>query len=123
MDIETLREHCIKKENVEECFPFDETTLVFKVAGKMFLLVDIDSRPVSFNIKCDPQKAIELREKYSCVEPGWHMNKSHWNTITADGSVNNKLLFSWINDSYDLIVSSLPKKIQATFKGRVKPSK
>lgn len=123
MDIETLREHCISKEKVEECFPFDETTLVFKVAGKMFLLVDIDSRPLSFNIKCDPQKAIELREKYSCVEPGWHMNKSHWNTVTADGSVNTKLIFGWIDDSYDLIVSSLPKKVQNTFKSPIKSSK
>jgi predicted DNA-binding protein (MmcQ/YjbR family) len=120
MDIVTLREYCISKEKTEECFPFDENTLVFKVAGKMFLLVDIDSRPLSFNIKCDPQKAIELREKYSCVEPGWHMNKSHWNTITADGSVNAKLLFSWVDESYGLIVASLPKKVQATFKGAKK---
>ncbi len=123
MDIETLREYCISKEKVEECFPFDETTLVFKVAGKMFLLVDIDSRPVSFNIKCDPQKAIELREKYSCVEPGWHMNKSHWNTVTADGSANQNLLFSWIDDSYHLVIFSLPKKTQAGFKSLVKSSK
>jgi predicted DNA-binding protein (MmcQ/YjbR family) len=120
MDIETLREYCIAKEKVEECFPFDETTLVFKVGGKMFLLADIDSRPLSFNIKCDPQKAIELREKYSCVEPDWHMNKSHWNTITADGSVNQKLLFTWIDHSYDLIVASLPKKVQAAFKKGLK---
>jgi len=123
MDIETLREYCIGKENVEECFPFDETTLVFKVGGKMFLLVDIDSRPLSFNVKCDPQKAVELREKYSCVEPGWHMNKSHWNTITANGSVNQNLLFNWIDHSYELIVASLPKKIQAGFKRAVKRSK
>lgn len=120
MDIETLREYCISKENVEECFPFDETTLVFKVGGKMFLLADIDSRPVSFNVKCDPQKAIELREKYSCVAPGWHMNKTHWNTVTANGSVNQKLLFSWIDHSYELIISSLPKKAQVKFKKHVK---
>lgn len=121
MDIETLREYCIAKEQVEECFPFDETTLVFKVAGKMFLLVDIDSRPLSFNIKCDPEKAIALREKYSFVEPGWHMNKTHWNTIEASTQANTKLLFGWIDESYDLVVSALPKKVQATFKGSSKP--
>jgi predicted DNA-binding protein (MmcQ/YjbR family) len=123
MDIVTLREYCIAKEQVGESFPFNETTLVFKVAGKMFLLVDIESRPLSFNAKCDPQKAIDLREKYNCVQPGYHMNKQHWNTIECDGSVNSKLIFSWIDDSYNLIVSSLPKKVQATFKPKSKGSK
>ncbi len=123
MNIETLREYCISKKRTEECFPFDETTLVFKVAGKMFLLVDIDSKPLSFNVKCDPQKAIELREKYSCVEPGFHMNKTHWNTIECDGSVSSKLILNWIDHSYDLVVSSLPKKVQAEFKKAVKSSK
>jgi predicted DNA-binding protein (MmcQ/YjbR family) len=123
MDIETLRDYCIFKQKTEECFPFDETTLVFKVAGKMFLLVDIHSRPLSFNVKCEPQKAIELREKYSCVEPGFHMNKTHWNTIKCDGSVSSKLILSWVDDSYDLVVSSLPKKLQADFQKVSKHSK
>lgn len=116
MDIETLREYCVAKEQVEECFPFDETTLVFKVAGKMFLLVDIDSRPLSFNVKCDPEKAIALREKYNFVQPGYHMNKQHWNTIEWDSRANSKLILSWIDDSYKLVISSLPKKVQLQFK-------
>lgn len=123
MDIETLREYCIHKEKVEECFPFDETTLVFKVAGKMFLLADIDSRPISFNVKCDPGKAIELREKYSFVQPGFHMNKTHWNTVEWDSRANSKLIFSWIDHSYDLVVSSLPKKVQETFGKTVRSTK
>ncbi len=116
MDIETLREYCISKQKTEESFPFNETTLVFKVAGKIFLLVDIDSRPLSFNVKCDPQKAIELREKYSFVQPGYHMNKKHWNTIEWDSRANSKLIYSLIDDSYQLVISSLPKKLQLEFK-------
>jgi predicted DNA-binding protein (MmcQ/YjbR family) len=116
MDIVSLREFCISKKGVEESFPFNETTLVFKVGGKIFLLVDIESKPLSFNVKCDPSKAIELRETYSCVKPGYHMNKQHWNTIVADGSVSNKLLQNWIEHSYELVVSSLPKKLQVQFK-------
>jgi predicted DNA-binding protein (MmcQ/YjbR family) len=117
MDIETLREYCISKQDTKECFPFNETTLVFKVAGKIFLLVDIDSRPLSFNVKCDPQKAIELREKYSFIVPGFHMNKKHWNTIEWDSRANSKLIYSCIDDSYQLVVSSLPKKLQSKLKG------
>ena len=116
MDIVELREYCISKKLVEESFPFNETALVFKVAGKMFLLVDIESRPLAFSVKCDPTKALELREKYSCVTPAYHMNKQHWNGIVCDGRVPAKTIFKWIDDSYSLVVSSLPKKIQAQFK-------
>lgn len=116
MDIVSLREYCISKYLVEESFPFNETTLVFKVGGKIFLLVDIDSRPLSFNVKCDPAKAIELREKYDCVSPGYHMNKQHWNTVIADGRVASKTLLSWIDHSYELVFKSLPKKLQVPFK-------
>jgi predicted DNA-binding protein (MmcQ/YjbR family) len=116
MDIETLREYCISKYLVEESFSFNETTLVFKVGGKIFLLVDIDSRPLSFNVKCDPAKAIELREKHDCVTPGYHMNKQHWNTIICDGRVNSKTILSWVDDSYELVRGSLPKKIREQFK-------
>ena len=80
----------------------------------MFLLMDIDGNPVEFNAKCDPVKAIELREQYNCVKPGYHMNKAHWNTVTCDGSAPKKQIFKWIDDSYDLIVASLPKKIRDT---------
>lgn len=113
MDIVTLRDYCIAKPQVEESFPFNETTLVFKVAGKMFLLADIESQPLSFNVKCDPAKAIELREKYSAVTGAYHMNKQHWNSIKCDGTVPAKTLLKWIDDSYELIVNSLPKKTRS----------
>ena len=112
MNIEELREYCLTKKGAEETFPFDHETLVFKVMGKAFLLTGISSKPVQFNVKCDPEKAIELREQYECVKPGWHMNKKHWNTIVADGSVPAKLLYEWIDHSYELIVSALPKTQQ-----------
>jgi len=110
MSAEEIREYCLLKKGVTEGFPFDEETLVFKAGGKMFLLISLDSDPVSFNAKCDPQKAIELREKYDFVQPGYHMNKQHWNTITCDGRASKKQIFEWIDHSYDLIVQSLPKK-------------
>ena len=112
MDIEEVRNYCIQKEGVEECFPFDNETLVFKVMSKIFLLTGIENKPISFNVKCDPEKAIELRSSYSCVKPGYHMNKKHWNTIIADGSTNDSLLKEWIDHSYQLVISSLPKSVR-----------
>jgi predicted DNA-binding protein (MmcQ/YjbR family) len=109
MNIEELRDYCISKKGVEETLPFGPDTLVFKVLGKVFLLVGLDESPLQFNVKCDPEKAIELREKYSFVKPGYHMNKKHWNTIIVDGSANEKLLMEFIDDSYDLVVKGLPK--------------
>ena len=110
MNIEELRGYCLSKKAVEECFPFDEETLVFKVMGKMFLLTGIDSKPVEFNVKCDPELAIQLREQYSCVKPGFHMSKTHWNTVVCDKSVKIALLKEWIDHSYDEIVKALTKK-------------
>ena len=117
MNIEELREYCISKKAVEECLPFGPETLVFKVMGKAFLLTGLDSTPLQFNVKCDPEKAIELREQYSCVLPGFHMNKKHWNTIVVDESVNAKLLQEWITDSYNLVVSRLTKSQQKKLEG------
>ena len=114
MTAEDIREYCIKKPGVEESFPFDNETLVFKVGGKMFLLLSLDADPLSFNVKCDPDKAIELREKYSSVLPGYHMNKQHWNTVLCDGSVAKKIILGWIDDSYELVYFSLSKKIKDT---------
>ncbi len=114
VDIEIFREYCLSKKGSEECFPFDETTLVFKVGGKMFALADIHSNPLEINLKCNPEFAIELREKYSQVKPGYHMNKKHWNTICCDSSISKKLVFSWIDMSYSLVFSSLPGKIKKT---------
>jgi predicted DNA-binding protein (MmcQ/YjbR family) len=102
MNIETLREHCISQENVTESFPFGDDTLVFKADGKIFALVNLDG-DLSINLKCDPALAIDLRERYSSVTPGYHMNKKHWNTVMLDGSVPDKEVFSWIDHSYDLI--------------------
>lgn len=110
MNIEELREFCLSKKGVEECFPFDEETLVFKVMGKVFLLTGIESKPLEFNVKCDPDKAIGLREKYSCVLPGYHMNKTHWNTVVCDNSVPEKLLKEWISHSYEMVAKGLTKK-------------
>jgi predicted DNA-binding protein (MmcQ/YjbR family) len=103
MNIEMLREYCLGKPTAEETLPFGPDTLVYKVAGKIFLLTSLDSEPPQFNVKCDPDKAIELREEYPCVLPGYHMNKKHWNTILIDGSVPTRLLKEWIDDSYDLV--------------------
>jgi predicted DNA-binding protein (MmcQ/YjbR family) len=100
MNIEELREYCIAKPFVEEAFPFDNETLVFKVMGKAFLLTGISANPLRFNVKCEPEKAIELREQYDYVLPGYHMNKKHWNTIVCDSTSNKKLVKQWIDDSY-----------------------
>ncbi len=102
MNVEIIREYCISKEKVSEGFPFGEDTLVFKVNGKIFALVNLAGE-LSINLKCDPGFALELRERYSSVTPGYHMNKKHWNTVSLDGSVPDKEVFSWIDHSYDLI--------------------
>jgi len=109
MNIEQIREYCVKKKGVTEEFPFDEETLVFKVAGKIFLLASLESIPLQINLKCDPEKAIEIREEYEAVQPGYHMNKKHWNTIIIDGSVSIRKMFEWIDDSYNLVVERLKK--------------
>jgi predicted DNA-binding protein (MmcQ/YjbR family) len=102
MNTEIIREYCIAKAGVTEGFPFGEDTLVFKVKGKIFALVNLSS-DLSINLKCDPAFAIELREKYSSVSPGYHMNKKHWNTVSLDGSIPDKEVFSWIDHSYSLV--------------------
>ena len=103
MNIETLREYCLSKPGTEEALPFGPDTLVFKVNGKIYLLAGLDEPQLRFNVKCDPEKAITLREEYSSVLPGYHMNKKHWNTIVVDGSVGSALLKEWIDHSYALV--------------------
>lgn len=103
MNIETLREYCISKINVTESFPFGDDTLVFKTGGRIFALVNLEGE-LSINLKCSPVLAVELRERYSSVIPGYHMNKKHWNTVFIDGSVPDKEVFSWIDHSYELVV-------------------
>lgn len=109
MNIEDFRNYCLDKKGVSESFPFDETTLVFKVLDKMFALTDTENE-FSINLKCEPEKAIMLREQFSDVKPGFHMNKKHWNTITITNNISNSLLIEWIDDSYNLIVSKMTKK-------------
>lgn len=111
MDIEFYRDYCLQKPGVTESFPFDDKVLVFKVMNKMFALADVDLFE-SINLKCDPERAVELREQYPAVQPGYHMNKAHWNTISMDGSLSDQMLCELIDHSYNLIVASLPKKLK-----------
>ncbi|MBN3035540.1 MAG: MmcQ/YjbR family DNA-binding protein [Bacteroidales bacterium] len=111
MNIEDFREYCLSLKGVMESFPFDDTTLVFKVRGRMFALTDLDG-PFSINLKCDPDRAVSFRERYPCVHPGYHMNKKHWNTIMIDGSISDQELREWILHSYRLVTDNLPKKIR-----------
>ncbi len=115
MNIESLRNYCLTKKGVEECVPFGPDTLVFKVGGKLFLLASMAAVPLQFNIKCDPEIAVLLRDQYSCVLPGYHMNKRHWNTIICDGTLSDKLLLQWIDDSYELVLNALPKNLKQKF--------
>lgn len=110
MNIEDLRDYCLTLPEVTEEFPFGEETLVFKVRGKIFLLCGMDNDPLQFNVKCDPDEALELREQYPAVQPGYHMNKKHWNTVMVNGTLSRSLLHKMIQDSYKLVVKSLPKK-------------
>lgn len=111
MNIEELREYCLSFKGVSEGTPFGEDVLVFKVMGKMFALADIELFE-SINLKCDPEEAVLLREKYPAVKPGYHMNKQHWNTVMMDGSLADELVRNWIKNSYDLVAATLPKKLQ-----------
>lgn len=108
MNIEEFRNYCTAKKGVQETFPFDDNTLVMKVLDKMFALANLDG-PLSINLKCDPEKAIELREQYPAVKPGYHMSKMHWNTVEMDGSIDKRTIQSWIDDSYSLVVSKMSK--------------
>lgn len=108
MNIEIFRDYCLAKPGVTEGLPFDETTLVFKVMGKMFALTNLEG-DFTVNLKCDPGKAIRLREEYPAIKPGYHMNKKHWNTIEIDGSVPDKMIHELTAHSYDLVVYSLTK--------------
>ncbi len=112
MDIETFRNYCLAKKGVTEGFPFDETTLVFKVMGKMFAVTSISKIPFAVNLKCDPDRSIELREHYPEITPGYHMNKKHWNTVNFSEFLATDMLYELIDHSYALVVKGLPKKIQ-----------
>jgi len=110
MDIESIRTYALAKPDTEEGFPFGESTLVLKVKGKMFLLAGLDASPLQINVKCDPDTAIDLREQYACVLPGYHMNKQHWNTVVMDGTLSNRQVKEMIDHSYELVAGSKKKK-------------
>ena len=111
MNVQGFREFCLSLPKAEEGLPFDENTLVFSVHKKMFCLTDIDAFDF-INVKCDPDKAVLLRERYEGVIPGYHMSKKHWNRIAMDGTIPDKQICEWIKDSYNLVVAKLPRKLR-----------
>ena len=115
MNVEEYREYCISKLGVTEGFPFNKSVLVFKVMNKMFALCDIDKYD-GINLKCEPERAIQLREQHPGIIPGYHMNKQLWNTVSTDGSISDEHFKELIDDSYDLIVASLPKRDREALK-------
>ena len=112
MNIEEFRDYCLSKKYVTECFPFNTTTLVFKVAEKMFALSGLEQHPSTVNLKCDPEKSIQLREEFEDIIAGFHMSKKHWNTISIEGNISNALIKELIDDSYNLVVKGMTKKRQ-----------
>ncbi|HKR53889.1 MAG TPA: MmcQ/YjbR family DNA-binding protein [Chthoniobacterales bacterium] len=109
MDVVEFRQYCLVKPNTTEGMPFGDTVLVFKVAGKMFALMSLDEVPATANLKCDPELALDLRDRYEQVRPGYHMNKKHWNTVEIDSGIPEAELRRMIDYSYDLVVQSLPR--------------
>ncbi|MAP55510.1 MmcQ/YjbR family DNA-binding protein [Altibacter sp.] len=113
MNVEEFRDYCLSKKGVTESFPFDNVTLVFKVMGKIFTICGLERLPPQVNLKCDPERAVALREAYDgLIVPGYHMSKIHWNTVLIDSNLPHELLLELIDHSYDLIVSKLPKKVR-----------
>src|SRR5213082_1460009 len=108
MDAVEFREYCLTKPNATEGTPFGKTVLVFKVAGKMFSLMSLDEVPTTTNLKCDPDLALELPDRYEQVRPGYHMNKKHWNTVEFDSGIPDAELHKMIDHSYELVVRHLP---------------
>lgn len=113
MHIEEFREYCLQKKGVTEGLPFGPGVLVMKVMNKMFALAALDSEVFTVNLKCDPERVEELRAEYEEIQPGYHMNKQHWNTVSFEGSLEERFLLEMIDHSYDLIVAKLPKKVKA----------
>ncbi|MDD4848498.1 MAG: MmcQ/YjbR family DNA-binding protein [Bacteroidales bacterium] len=114
MNIEEIRDYCLHLAFTTECMPFDDETLVFKVLGKMFCVVSLEG-DLKLALKYDPEKAIELRERFSAVRPGYHFNKKYWNTVSVNGTIDHQLLKEWIDDSYQEVIKKLPKKEQQLF--------
>lgn len=113
MDIQTFREYCLAKKGVSEDLPFDEATLAFRVMGKIFALTNTEKLPFSINLKCGPERAIDLRERYEGIIPGYHMNKKHWNTVIPEQGVSDELVLELTDHSYELVRKSLKKADKA----------
>lgn len=109
MTFRELHEYCLSRPGAQETFPFGESVLVYKVAGKMFALTNIERLPLGVSLKCDPDRAVELRDRYAAVQPGYHLNKVHWNTVELDGSIPDEEIRSWIDESYWLVVAGLKR--------------
>lgn len=116
MNIESVREYCLSLPHATEDFPFDETTLAFRIGGRIFAMIDLE-RTEWFVLKCNPDMAIELREKYAEISPAWHMNKRHWNQINLFGYLSEEFICSLIRHSYSLVVQKLPKALRLSLKG------
>ena len=114
MDIEVAREYCLSKKGVTECFPFDNVSLVMKVMDKMFALIDLESAN-KISMKCDPEYAVELRERYSAIEGAYHFNKKYWNQVFLDGDVDDKLIKELINHAYDEVIKKFTKKLRTEY--------
>lgn len=117
MNIDSFREYCLAKKGVTEDFPFDEVTLCLRVVGKIFAITGLDSEAFTVNLKCEPDYAVELRERHPEVQPGWHMNKKHWNTVDFEGSLDEKMLRHLVDHSYDQVVKSLKKSEMEMLEG------
>ena len=116
MNLDDLRNYCLAKAAVIETLPFGPDTLVFKVAGKMFALTGLDEVDLRVNLKCDPERSVQLRERHEEIKPGWHMNKTHWNTVyIEDGDLRDELVYELVDHSYDLVKASLTKKVKAEY--------
>ncbi|MDG2112338.1 MAG: MmcQ/YjbR family DNA-binding protein [Actinomycetota bacterium] len=115
-----LVDRCLEQPEATEEFPFGDDVSVIKVAGKMFALVPKRATPATISLKCDPDFAISLRARYAAVIGGYHLNKQHWNTVTVDGSIDEAEIVQWIEDSYDLVVDGLPKKVKLVLQGQVR---
>jgi predicted DNA-binding protein (MmcQ/YjbR family) len=112
MNLESFQNYCLSKKGVEATFPFDEVTLVFKVMGKMFAISGLDNPDFAITLKCDPDRAEELREVHQEIRPAWHMSKKHWNSVDCEGDLRDELIRQLIDHSYDLVVAGLPRKLR-----------
>lgn len=117
MDLTDLRAHTLGKPGAEESYPFGPGALVMKVRGKIFAIISDEQDPVTVSLKCEPEIVDLLRASYESVRPGYHLNKRHWNTVTLDGTIDDEVVFGWIDDSYDLVVQGLPRRIQDEIAG------